>query len=112
MTIRSQFREVKREKELMLTDPEKAIIHMDWSTNLAIKQSRAVQGHFFFNKQLSLHPMVLWHQGGSSSICTFSDSICHKAAATLAGISGLLYEILREGYMKIVFIRLHFRLSN
>ena len=62
MTIRSQFREVKREKELMLTDPEKAIIHMDWSTNLAIKQSRAVQGHFFFNKQLSLHPMVLWHQ--------------------------------------------------
>ena len=77
---------------------------MDWSTNLAIKQSRAVQGHFFFNKQLSLHPMVLWHQGGSSSICTFSDSICHKAAATWAGISGLLYEILREGYMKIVFI--------
>ena len=77
---------------------------MDWSTNLAIKQLRAVQGHFFFNKQLSLHPMVLWHQGGSSSICTFSDSICHKAAATWAGISGLLYEILREGYMKIVFI--------
>ena len=103
-TIKSQFREVKRVKECLKSDAEMAIIHMDWSTNLAIKQARATQGHFFFNKQVSLHPMVLWHQGGSSSICTFSDCLDHKAAATWAGISSLLDNVLCEGYRSMVFI--------
>jgi hypothetical protein len=104
LTIKSQFREVKRVKECLQSDAEMAIIHMDWSTNLAIKQARATQGHFFFNKQVSLHPMVMWHQGGSSSICTFSDCLDHKAAATWAGISSLLNSVLCEGYRSIVFI--------
>lgn len=55
LTIKYQYREVKRVKECLQSDPEMAIIYKDWSTNLAIKQTRATQEHLFFNKQVSLH---------------------------------------------------------
>ena len=103
-TCKTQFREVKKEKVSLADSPHKVIMHLDWSQNLAIKQARGAHSAFYYNKQISLHPLVMWHQGGSSSICTFSDSMCHDAAATWAGISGLLNELIREGYVEIVFI--------
>ena len=102
--MRSQFRAVKEEKQTLNSNPTKAIIHMDWSTNFIIKQARSTQSHYFYDHQFSLHPMVIWHQAGSSSICTFSDAKKHKACHLWAGLYPFIKELMQEGYLEFVFI--------
>lgn len=102
--IRSQYREVRNEKESLSSCPTKAIFHLDWSTNLKIQQSRQSQAAFFFDKQVALHPIVIWQNGGTSSICTISDHTSHKAAATWVGLNICLKTIVSEGYTEIVII--------
>ena len=86
------------------TSAGKAVLHLDWLTNFQVKQSMQTQSSWFFDKNIALHSMVIWKPHETSSICTISNEITHKAAGTWASLRLCHESLVAQGINKIVIV--------
>ena len=95
-TMIEQFRAVRQEKLSHENIPGKAVFHLDWLTNFQVKQSMQTQSSWFFEKNITLHSMVMWKQHETSYICTISNETTHKASGLILCHESLVAQGLNE----------------
>ncbi|VEN41133.1 unnamed protein product [Callosobruchus maculatus] len=79
-----QYNSIRQMKE-SLTEMD-AIIHMDFSENYSTKYNKEIQAFHFGGSrtQISLHTVVLYLTGATSSHCTISSNLSHGAGSIWA----------------------------
>ncbi|VEN64132.1 unnamed protein product, partial [Callosobruchus maculatus] len=85
-----QYNSIRQMKE-SLTEMD-AIIHMDFSENYSTKYNKEIQAFHFGGSrtQISLHTVVLYLKGATSSHCTISSNLSHGAGSIWAHLKPVL----------------------
>lgn len=95
VNIVHQYKTIKSLKE-SLTEKD-AVIHMDFSENFTTKCNQEIQAYHFGGSrtQISMHTVVVYTKGSTTSHCTLSLNLAHNVAAIWAHLQPVLISLPR-----------------